>query len=326
MRPFEYVRAKSVAEAAQSLGTERDAAKVLAGGTDLLGELKDYIVTPSRLIAIKTVPNLGKIEGDGKGGLKVGALVTLTKLAENETVKKSYPVLAQAIDLSAMPQIRNAATIAGNLCQRPRCWYYRDEHTICLKKGGEKCYAVNGENQYHAILGGGPCYIVHPSDPAPALVALGASAVVSDGARERAIPLSDFFVLPAQNVRRENVLAQNEVVTHVLIPAPAAGTKSAYVKEREKDSYDWALASAAAVVTAGPDGKVTAARVVLGGVAPVPWRAEAAEAALIGKKLTDATAAEAGRLAVEGAKPLDKNAYKVALAPIVVKRALLGAV
>lgn len=321
MKPFEYVSVKDTRQAARSLGQERDEAKILAGGTDLLGEMKDYIVTPSRLVNIKTIPNLDKIEYDAKKGLKLGALVTLARIAEDKSIRERYPVLVQAIDLSAMPQIRNAATIGGNLCQRPRCWYYRDEHTICLKKGGAKCYAVEGENQYHAILGGGPCYIVHPSDPAPALQALGARVVISDGSKTREVPLEEFFILPAENVRRENILAQNEMITHVLVPPPAAGTRSAYVKERERDSYDWALASAAVVVT--PDrGRIKAARIVLGGVAPVPWRAAEAERALVGQPLSKAVLARAATAALAGARPLDKNAYKVPLAEVVVRRAL----
>ena len=321
MKPFEYVRVKDARQAAQALGTERDQAKILAGGTDLLGEMKDYLVTPARLVNIKTIPNLDKIEHDDKKGLKLGALVTLSRLAEDKNVRERYTALAQAIDLSAMPQIRNAATIGGNLCQRPRCWYYRDEHTICLKKGGSKCYAVEGENQYHAILGGGPCYIVHPSDPAPALVALGARVVITDGTKTREVPLEQFFILPAQNVRRENILAQNEIITHVLVPAPAPGTRSVYLKEREKDSYDWALASAAVVVTPNA-GSVGAARVVLGGVAPVPWRVAEAEKALVGQPLNPATLARAAEAALAGATPLEKNGYKVPLAQAVVRRAL----
>ncbi|GAB4467294.1 MAG: xanthine dehydrogenase family protein subunit M [Armatimonadaceae bacterium] len=326
MKPFEHVKARSISEASTLLGSERDKAKILAGGTDLLGEMKDYIATPARLVNIKSVPNLNRIEWDGKKGAKLGALVTLSDIVNHKELRKQYPVLIQAIEVAAMPQIRNMATIAGNLCQRPRCWYYRDEHTICLKKGGSTCYAVNGENQYHAILGGGPCHIVHPSDPAPALQALGASVVIHDGKQERTVPLSDFFVLPRENLYRENILKQNEVITHVLIPPPAANTKSAYIKEREKDSYDWALASAAVVVTRDSGGKVTAARVVLGGVAPVPWRAEAAERALIGKTLTDETLVSAAQEALKGAQPMSKNAYKLPLAAAVVKRALAATV
>jgi xanthine dehydrogenase YagS FAD-binding subunit len=325
MKSFEFVRARTVPEAAALLGTERDSAKILAGGTDLLGEMKEYLVTPTRLVNIKTIPNLGKIEHTDKG-TRIGALVTLTRLAEDAQVKALYPVLVQAVGFSAMPQIRNAATIGGNLCQRPRCWYYRDEHTVCLKKGGQKCYAVDGENEYHAILGGGPCYIVHPSDPAPALLALGASVVLHDGQKERTVPLEEFFVLPQKDVHRENILAQNEIITHVLIPAPAVN--SAYVKEREKDSYDWALSAAAVALTLGTAGiagggrVVSNARIVLGGVAPIPWRATAAEKALTGKPISDATIAEAAKAAVADAKPLAKNAYKIPLTEVVVRRAI----
>ncbi len=323
MKSFEYVRPKDVKQAASALGTERDEAKLLAGGTDLLGEMKDYLVTPSRLVNLKSVPNLDRIEWQKDGGLKLGALVTLARIAEDKTATQKFPVLTQAINLSAMPQIRNAATIAGNLCQRPRCWYYRDEHVICLKKGGSRCYAVEGENQYHAILGGGPCHIVHPSDPAPALVALGASVVITDGTKTRAVALSEFFVLPRQNVYRENILAQNEIITHVLVPAPLPGTRGAYVKEREKDSFDWALASAAVVLTPSADGRtVGSARIVLGGVAPIPWRAEAAEKALAGRPLAGPIIAQAAEAALAGARPLDKNGYKVPLAQAVVRRAL----
>lgn len=321
MKPFQYVRVTSPREAAQALGTRRDEAKILAGGTDLLGEMKDYIVTPSTLVNIKTIPNLDKIEYDAKTGLRLGALVTLARIQEDRSIRQRYPVLTQAIDVAAMPQIRNAATIGGNLCQRPRCWYYRDEHTLCLKKGGAKCYAVEGENHYHAILGGGPCYIVHPSDPAPALVALGAKVVITDGSRSRDVPLEQFFVLPAENVRRENILAQNEIITHIVVPPPAPGSKSAFIKEREKDSYDWALASAAVVVTAEA-GKVKAARIVLGGVAPIPWRAAAAEKTLVGQTLTAATLARAAEAALAEASPLEHNAYKIPLAQAVVRRAL----
>ena len=327
MKPFEMIRARDTAQASRALGLTRDDAKILAGGTDLLGEMKDYVVTPSRLVNIKTIPELGKIEWEKDGGLRLGALVTLSRVADDAKIRAAYPVLTEAIGLAAMPQVRNAATIAGNLCQRPRCWYYRDEHTVCLKKGGTKCYAVDGENQYHAILGGGPCFIVHPSDPAPALLALGASVVIeSDGKPARTVPLSEFFILPTKDVRRENILAQNEVITHVLVPPPAPGTKSAYVKEREKDSYDWALASCAAVITKGADGRIVQARVVLGGVAPIPWRSADAEKALIGQPASAANLAAAAKAALTGASPLALNGYKVPLAEVVVRRALTAAV
>jgi xanthine dehydrogenase YagS FAD-binding subunit len=284
--------------------------------------MKDYTKTPSQLISIKSIPNLGKIEWT-KDGAKIGALVTLSHLAEDGEMQKRFPALVQAMHLTAMPQIRNAATIGGNLCQRPRCWYYRDEHTHCLKKGGSRCFAVEGENQYHAILGGQPCFIVHPSDPAPVLMALGASVVISDGKTERTVSLDDFFVPPSENLYRENILKQNELITHVVVPYSPANTKSFYVKEREKDSYDWALASAAVVATTGAGGQIEAVRIVLGGVAPIPWRARDAEAALIGKTMSEPTIQAAAVASVNGAKPMTKNGYKVPLTQAVVKRALM---
>jgi xanthine dehydrogenase YagS FAD-binding subunit len=325
VKPFEYVSVRDVKQATQALGTKPNEAKILAGGTDLLGMMKEYLITPSRLINIKTIPNLNKIEWDAKKGLRLGALVTLARIQEDDGIRQRYPILAQSIDVAAMPQIRNAATIGGNLCQRPRCWYFRDEHVHCLKKGGQMCYAFQGENQYHAILGGGPCYIIHPSDPAPALLALDARVVISDGAKSREVPLDKFFVLPADlpvdDLNRENILKQNEIVTHILVPPPALNTKSAFVKEREKDSYDWALSSAAVVITHDKD-RIKTARVVLGGVAPIPWRSPEAEKVLTGAALTDATIARAAQEALVRATPLEKNAYKVPLAQTVLKRAL----
>ena len=240
-------------------------------------------------------------------------------------VKKNFAVLSQAISVTATPQLRNMATIGGNLCQRPRCWYYRDEHTLCLKKGGDKCYSVAGENQYHAILGGGPCHIVHPSDPAPALIALGASIVVTDGTKNRTIPAESFFVLPSVNLYSETVLKPGELVTHVLIPPPAAGVRTAYVKEGELDTHDWALCSAAVAVTVSGV-VVKTARVVLGGVAQVPWRSKEAEAALIGKPATEATFLAAAKLALAKAVPMTHNAYKIPLAETVLTRALKKAI
>ena len=323
MKAFEMVRPRDLKQAADALKTGDS--MPLAGGTDLLGEMKEYLQTPTRLVNLKTIPKLNLIEDDGKGGLKVGALVKLADLADDARVKKSFAVLSQAISVTATPQLRNMATIGGNLCQRPRCWYYRDEHTLCLKKGGDKCYSVAGENQYHAILGGGPCHIVHPSDPAPALIALGASVVVTDGAKSKTIPAEQFFVLPSVNLYSETVLKPGELVTHVLIPAQPKSTVSAYVKEGELDSHDWTLASAAVAVTVA-GGVVKTAKVVLGGVAQVPWRSKEAEAALIGKPATEATYKSAAKAALAKAVPMTHNAYKIPLAETVLARALKKAI
>jgi xanthine dehydrogenase YagS FAD-binding subunit len=220
------------------------------------------------------------------------------------------------------PQIRNMGTIGGNLCQRPRCWYYRNNYP-CFKHGGNACFSAAGENDFHAILEGGPSFIVHPSDTAPALVALGATARIAGGARERTVPLDKFFVTPKQDPRRENILQPNEILTEIEVPNAPAGSKAIYVKEMVREIWDFALCSVAAMVTV-QNGVVQDARIVLGGVAPVPYRAVRAEAALKGQPLNEAAAAAAGVAATDGARPLAKNGYKVPLTQAVVKRALLS--
>jgi xanthine dehydrogenase YagS FAD-binding subunit len=241
---------------------------------------------------------------------------------ESMTVREQVPLLAMAVEKVGTPQIRNMATIGGNLCQRPRCWYYRNNYP-CFKHGGSVCYSATGENDYHAILEGGPSYIVHPSDIAPALVALGATVKISTGGSGRSVPIEKFFVSPKQDPTRENILQPNEILTEIEVPSAPAGSKAIYVKEMVREIWDFALCSVAAMVTT-KDGVVEDARIVLGGVAPFPYRAIKAEAALRGKRLDETTAAGAGAAAVEGARPLAKNAYKVPLTQATVARALLS--
>ena len=332
MKNFEWANAKTVDEAVELLRTapkSRDmdeAPRVLAGGQDLLTTMKDYITRPPRVVNLKTVPDLDGIEGDAGKGLKIGALATLAQLEEHPEIRKSFPGIAEAAHSVATQQIRNLATIGGNLCQRPRCWYYRLEHVICIKKGGSKCYAAEqeGENKFNAILGGGPSYIVHPSDLAPVLVALDATVTIKGAGEARDLPLAEFFTLPGEgSIRRENVLRNDEIITHVNVPASPFAAKSTYLKFKERDSLDFAVTAVAAAVQM--DGKnVKQARLVLGGVAPIPWRVEKAEAALAGKELTDEAVNEAAKLALEGAQPLSKNAYKVPLTQALVRRALKG--
>ena len=254
----------------------------------------------------------------------LGALVTLAEIEEHPAVRRSYAALAEAARSVGSPQIRNVGTIGGNLCQRPRCWYYRDEGILCIKKGGSKCYAAEGKNKYNAILGGGPSYIVHPSDCAPALLALNARVTIAGpGGKTRQVPLEEFFVLPRVNVFRENILQPNEIVTMVEVPTPAPGTRSAYLKFKERDSMDWALSSVGAALTMR-NGVVGDARVVLGGVAPIPWRSKEAEAVLRGKAVTPALADQAAEAALADAKPLADNGYKVPLTKVLIRRALLA--
>lgn len=324
MEKFSYVNATSL-EQVTSLLSESGWGEVMliAGGTDLLAELKEYIETPKTLINLKTLPGMDSIEADASG-LKIGALATVADISMHPTIQHHYTVLSQAAGSVATPQIRNVGTLGGNLCQRPRCWYYRDEATDCLKKGGDICYAVDGLSKYHAILGGDPVYIVHPSDLAPALIALGASVKIVGPEGEKSMSLEEFFTLPAANPFRENVLEPNEIVVEVSVPAPKPNTRSFYLKAREKGAPDFALASVAGVFEM--DGKTCkTASIVLGGVAPAPWRSKEAEAAVTGKMIDASVSQQAGADAVKDAEPLNDNAYKVTLTQNLVSRAAMMA-
>lgn len=329
MKAFEWVSPTSIDDAVKLLNTappvdDIDAGpRPMGGGQDLLTTMKDYITRPTRVVNLKNIRGLDRIEGNARKGLKIGALVTLAQLEEHAEVRRNFPGLAEAAHSIATQQIRNLGTVGGNLCQRPRCWYYRLEEVVCLKKGGSECYAAKGENKYNAILGGGPSYIVHPSDLAPMLLALGASVNVVGADGKRPIALDKFFTLPAEgNIRRENVLKNEEIITEIMVPASSLAVSSTYLKFKERESLDFALASVAAAVEVGPGKSVKQARIVLGGVAPIPWRVPKAEAFLIGKKLDAAVLAEAAQLALDGAKPLEKNAYKIPLTQTLVRRAL----
>jgi xanthine dehydrogenase YagS FAD-binding subunit len=332
MKAFEWTNPTSISEAVQLLKSAPvtsdidEAARPIAGGQDLLTTMKDYTSRPSRVVNLKNIQGLDLIRGDGRKGLTIGALVTLAQLEEHPIVRSSFPGLAEAAHSVATPQIRNLGTVGGNLCQRPRCWYFRLEEVNCLKKGGSECYAAKGENKYNAILGGGPSYIVHPSDLAPMLVALGASVAVVGAEGRRVIALDKFFTLPSEgSIRRENVLRNDEIITQIKVPASPIAARSTYLKFKERESMDFALASVAAAVQLQANAGVAQARLVLGGVAPIPWRATAAEQFLTGKTLSEGVLAEAARLALQGAQPLEKNAYKVPLAQTLVRRALAKA-
>jgi xanthine dehydrogenase YagS FAD-binding subunit len=329
MKAFEWINAASVEEAVQLLKTRQSSADIddnprpIAGGQDLLTTMKDYLTRPPRLVNLKSIRGLDRIEGNARKGLQIGALVTLDQLEENAMVRRSFPGLAEAAHSIGTPQIRNLGTVGGNLCQRPRCWYYRLEEAVCLKKGGTECFAYSGENKYHAIFGGGPSYIVHPSDLAPMLVALGASVSVSGAQGKRSILLENFFTLPSDgDVRRENVLKNDEIITEIQVPPSAFAARSTYLKFKERDSMDFAMAAVAAAVELAPNKTVKQARIVLGGVAPIPWRVLEAEKFLAGKSLTADVLQDVSALALKGAQPLEKNAYKIPLTQTLVRRAL----
>jgi xanthine dehydrogenase YagS FAD-binding subunit len=329
MKAFEWTNPTNINEAVKMLnpGASADideAPRPIAGGQDLLTTMKDYTSRPTRLVNLKNIRGLNRLSLDGKG-LTIGALITLSELEEHQGIRKVIPGLSEAAHSIATPQIRNLGTVGGNLCQRPRCWYFRLEEVICLKKGGSECYAANGENKYNAIIGGGPSYIVHPSDLAPMLLALGARLTVVGAEGKKVIPLDKFFTLPSEgNLRRENVLKNDEIITEVFVPASPLTQHSTYLKFKERDSLDFALASVAAAVQLDA-GKIKDVRLVLGGVAPIPWRVPAVEKFLVGKTLSPDVLAEASKLALAEAKPLEKNAYKVPLAQTLVRRALAKA-
>ena len=319
MKAFAYVNAANEKEAIAALGPERGKFLPMAGGMDLLALMKDYIAQPERLVNVK---NLDKtIARASDGGLRIGAAVTIADLAVHADVARMYPAVVQAAAEVGTPQIRNVGTVGGNLNQRPRCWYYRNEEFACLKKGGSRCFAVDGENQYHAIFGAGPCHIIHPSSLAVPAVALGAKMRVAGPAGEREVAAGDYFLMPDRNLFGETVLQPNELMTHLILPAPGA-VKSATYEVRFKQSHDWPIASAAAALDM--NGRtVRGARLVMGSVAPIPWRVEAAERVLAGKAITEQVAMEAADAAVQGAKAMTQNAYKIQVARTAVKRAIM---
>ena len=314
---FTYVRAKSLKDAFPHLSAE--GARIHAGGTDLLGCMRDNIFAVKSVVSISGLNDLKGIRKTPEG-LRIGALVTLAEIAESPDIKKYYPALAQGAASAASPQLRNQGTLGGNLCQKPRCWYYRGEFH-CLRKGGDRCFAAEGENHYHCILGGQGCYIVHPSDTAPALVAYGAVIHTEGPKRKRSIPIGSFFVLPAQDVTRETVVEPGEIVTEVVLPPPHQDLKSSYRKVRARRSWDFAVAGVALALQLKGD-IVSSARVVLSGAAPVPWRSKEAEDFITGKMLDGVNARKAGAAAVSGAQPLEHNGYKIPLFKGIIEEAL----
>jgi len=320
MQAFEYANPTTLQEALALLASKWGQADLLAGGTDQISLMKDYIHTPKRVVNIKNIKELDGIRKTGDG-LRIGALVTMDELAKNADVKAGYKSLADAAEGIPSPQIRHMGTVGGDLCQRPRCWYYRQGFGLLAMKDG-KSLVPDGENKYHAIFGGGPAYFVSASSLGPALVALGAKVKLVSAKGNREVPVKAFFLVPKDEDTREIALRPDEILTEIVVPAAPA--QSATYEVRQKEALDWPLAAAAVVLTMKGT-SVASAKVVLGHVAPIPWEAAGAEKALVGKTITSATAEAAGKAAVEGAQPLSQNTYKVQLAKVAVKRALLEA-
>jgi xanthine dehydrogenase YagS FAD-binding subunit len=306
---FSYVRPRTLDEAFEALAGGK--ARIHAGGSDLLGCLHDRVFGAEKLVSLSALDGLRGITPTGEGGLRIGAMTTIAELAASDAVRTRFTALADAASQVASPQLRNQGTLGGNLCQKPRCWYYRGEFD-CIRKGGDLCYAYDGENQYHCIFGGDACFIVHPSDTASALASLGAVVRAVRAASSRAIPVDALHVPPSVDPQRETVLEPDEILTEVVVPAPQPGTRSSYRKVRERASWDFALAGVAMALRF--DGSaVSEARVFLSGAAPVPWRATGVEQAIVGRSLDAATIAAASEAAVAGAEPLAKNGYKLPL-------------
>jgi len=326
--PLKHVDAQTVEEAVYWLREYGDRAKVIAGGTDLLGLIKDGVVGPRMpmpevLVNIKNISGLRRIKYDERSGLKVGAAITLTDLEESPIVREKYRIIAQTCSYVATPQIRNIATIGGNLCQRPWCWYFRHPLFPCFKKGGQLCYAISGEHRYYfSTMGLGTCIMAHPSDLAPTLVALDSSLMIAGPDGLKTIPISRFFTGPRDVF--ENILKPYEVLVEVSVPKQPDGTRGVYLKSRIRRAWDFALASAAVLLRMSGDVCLDA-RVVLGGLAPYPYRAEDAEERLKNSIINEATAAEAAEKAMEKAKKLPMTKYKIQLGRVIVKRAILEA-
>ncbi|MBM4314090.1 MAG: xanthine dehydrogenase family protein subunit M [Deltaproteobacteria bacterium] len=326
MKPFDYYSVTSSAQAVSLLSKYQQKAAILAGGSDLLGMMKDRLEgpklkMPGHLIDIKGIKELSYIK-EPKSGLKIGAGTLLSEILSSDTISKKYPLLSQAAGQVGVPQIRNVGTLGGNLCQKPRCWYFRGKlFGDCFRKGGNNCYAPGGENRYHALFGGANCFKIHPSDLAPALIALGAKVEIASSKGSRTVPLEKFYVGPDKNILGETILTPQEMVLAVEIPHPGAMSKGVYLKLKEREAFDFALVSVA-VNLSFKNNVVDQARIAFGGLAPFPMRAVKAEAALKGKGIREAVAA-ACKAAVEGAEPLSQNGYKVDAAKGILEKALV---
>ena len=320
MQTFKYVQPKNLSDAAGISEKEGDAAVLFAGGTDVLELIKNDIISPSKVINLKSIPGLDKIEYADGEGLIIGALTTLNEIAEHPVIMKKFAVLSEAAKEVASPQLRNVGTIGGNICQRPRCWYFREDFD-CIKKGGDICYAIGGENKYHCIVGGGPCYIVHPSDIAVALVALNAEFTITNGKDFNKIPADKFFVLPGQNSLQENILKPGEILTEIFIPALPSNASSRYIKFTERNVWDFAIVSVAAIVNKSGN-KINSGKIVFGGVAPIPWIDEDLNSMLSGMELSDKSIEAAVANTLMDAEPMEKNDYKIPLAKNLVKKVL----
>jgi xanthine dehydrogenase YagS FAD-binding subunit len=322
MNKFKIAQPQSLDQATAFLSQDGEKRVLMSGGTDLLDELKSGNINPEIVVELDGVSGLAYIK-EAEEGMHIGGMTKVADLAEDAAVKEKYPGLVQAALSLATPQLRNVGTVGGNLCQRPRCWYYRDPEVNCRKKGGRQCFALQGRNKYHAVLGGSMCFIVHPSDLAPMLVSLEAEAVIATTGKDKRIPLQDFFILPSANIRKENVLEPGEMLKEVIIPPKEAGFKCTYFKLKERSTWDFAVVSAAVSGNVS-NGVFKNIKVVLGGTAPVPWHMESVDKAVQGKKATADLVRRGVEAGLKDAYTLEENEYKLDLLKAVIPRTVMS--
>lgn len=319
MKDFEYLNASSLEIASKYLLKNKNSYP-FAGGTDLLGLMKDYIVSPDKLVNIKSLQELNSIYFDEEEGLKIGALTKLSDIEKSDIIGENYSALKEAVKEVATPQLRNIGTIGGNICQRPRCFYFRGDYD-CIRKGGDTCFALTGNNKYHCIIGGDPCYIVHPSDTAVALLALNAKFKIFSNGKEKIIPADKFFLLPEEDETKENTLNRGEILTEIIIPPLDSDVKSSYIKIKERGTWDFALVSISAVLKLKKN-IVETGQIAFGGVAPIPWMDNTINEKLSGLVMNEENINKLSSLAFDNADPLEMNSYKVILTKNLIKKIL----
>jgi xanthine dehydrogenase YagS FAD-binding subunit len=311
MNYFEYKQPSGLEEAGKWLVQSDKVTLPLSGGTDLLGLVKHNILKPAALVNLKAIKGLNEIKYKKGKGLSIGAQVKISEVSQNEHVREIFPVLSEAAFEIASPQLRNVGTVGGNLCQRPRCWYFRGEFD-CLRKGGDTCFAIGGENKFHCIIGGGPCYIVHPSDLAVALLAVDAQVSIYSDGKTRTIPISDFFILPEDDVTKENILKPGEILTEIYIPDIEPESISHYTKFKERTSWDFAIVSVASRIRVKGK-RIESGKLAFGGIAPKPWTDDKTNQELKGLKLDSASISQFVSGILTDAETMEKNEYKVPL-------------
>ncbi len=320
MNRFNYIQPKSLKEASDFL-INSPGAIPYAGGTDALDLIKHEVLDPKNVVNLKLITGLDKIKYTSGKGLVIGSLVRITEIAEHKEISEKYPIITQAAKEIASPQLRNMGTLGGNICQRPRCWYYREDFD-CIRKGGDICHAFDGKNKFHCVIGGGPCFIVHPSDMAVALLALDASVTIFSGKSERVVPISEFFILPEDDYLKENILEPGEIVKEIFVPELPSNTVSGYVKFKERAVWDFAVVSVGAVIRKNGN-SIEKAKIALGGVAPKPWSEENFNNLLRGKRIDESVLTEASKQLLKDAEPLEMNEYKITLARNLTKQLII---